>query len=130
MPQVFHVGYRSPLVSALAWGLMLAGLFGMASAGWGLWLGHWLALALLLWSAAAALGGQALLRRLEWGRRLSALLLTSLMPAMLLGMSLGTWAADWPRASLLLGLLALALCAALVWLLARLNSRMVCQEFA
>lgn len=116
MPQVFHVGYRSPLVSALAWALMLAGLVGMASAGWGLWLGHWLASALLLWSVAAALGGQALLRRLEWGRRLSAVLLSCLIPAMLLAL--------W------LALLALACSAGLLWLLARLNSRMVCQEFA
>lgn len=127
MPQVFHVGYRSPLVSALAWVLMLAGLVGMASAGWGLWLGHWLASALLLWSAAAALGGQALWRRLEWGRRLCAVLLSCLIPAMLLAL----WLAEWPQAgSLWLALLALACSAGLLWLLARLNSRMVCQEFA
>lgn len=126
MPQIFHVGYRSPLVSALAWGLMLAGLFGVASATWGLWLGHWAALLLLVWAMAAALGGQALLRRLEWGRRLSAAMLASLMPAMLLGL----WAVDGPSSAWLLGLLALAASAALLWLLSRLNSRMVCQEFA
>jgi len=90
MPQTFHVGYRSPLVTAVAWLLMAMGLAGLALLGFRLGtaaslLGNdnLLALAALVPASLLAItSGQALLRRFEWGRRLAVGLLLSLMLAL------------------------------------------------
>ena len=81
MPHELNVGHRSRLVSALAWVLMLLGFSGLAGVIWrsGIVarLAGFSALDLLVCSLLACAGlllltaGQALLRRLEWGRRLS-----------------------------------------------------------
>ena len=86
MPQIFHVGYRSPLVTAIAWLLMALGVGGLALFGYlsgfagpGRGVLDLLALAeLAIASLLALTGGQGLLRRYEWGRRLSVALLGSL----------------------------------------------------
>lgn len=135
MPITFRVGYRSPLVSAVAWLLMAVGLVGLcllgyfigqvnefASAGHLRWSLVGL-LGLLLVSGAAMTAGQGLLRRLEWARRLSlgllALFLVSL-PAL-------PWLAGSP---VVLGISCLVLSAGLLWALRALNSMLVRQEFA
>ena len=90
MPQIFHVGYRSPLVSAVAWLLMALGFACLALLGYRLGtaihlLGsvNLLALAALVPASLLAItSGQALLRRFEWGRRLAVGLLLSLMFAL------------------------------------------------
>jgi hypothetical protein len=131
MPQIFHVGYRSPLVTATAWLLMALGVGGLALLGYlgGTAAAHRelldiLVLAELAIAALLALtGGQGLLRRLEWGRRLSIALLGSLM----LALPALPWLTD---SNLGLALLSLALSAALIWPLRQLNSRDVRQEFA
>lgn len=131
MPKIFRVGYRSPLVSGVAWALMLLGLFGLGfsgyllgqvggSAGWLLIVGQ---LLLLLTSGVAIAAGQGMLRRFEWGRRLSLVLLA----AVLLSLPALPWLAGSP---LLLGLACLALSAGLLWALRELNSMLVRQEFA
>jgi hypothetical protein len=71
----------------------------------------------------AIAAGQGLLRRFEWGRRLSLVLLGAAL--------LSLPALPWLTASpLLLGLACLALSAALLWALRELNSMLVRQEFA
>jgi hypothetical protein len=135
MPITFRVGYRSPLVSAVAWLLMAVGLSGLCLLGY--WMGHvnefsaaehlrWSIaglVALLLVSGTALTAGQGLLRRLEWARRLSlgllALFLVSL-PAL-------PWLAGSP---LVLGISCLVVSAGLLWALRALNSMLVRQEFA
>ena len=130
MPQELHVGYRSRLVTSLAWMLMLAGLCGLLVAGYrgGLVFDRFnsldaLGLGLLATGALLAVAaGQALLRRHEWGRRL-ALLLLSLVPALPVMPLL----AD---VSAFLTLPGIAFSAALVWLLRALSRPVVKQEFA
>ena len=90
MPQIFHVGFRSPLVTAVAWLLMALGMAGLALLGFRLGtattlLGsaNLLALAALVPASLLEINsGQALLRRYEWGRRLAVGLLLSLMLAL------------------------------------------------
>lgn len=90
MPQIFHVGFRSPWVTAVAFLLMALGLAGLALLGYRLGtatnlLGdaNLLALAALVPASLLAItSGQALLRRFEWGRRLSVGMLLSLMLAL------------------------------------------------
>lgn len=136
MPQVFHVGYRSPWVSAVAWLLMALGLAGLALLGF--WIGSgggvglpslrsfWgalLLLALLGSSSLCITGGQGLLRRYEWARRLCRGLLVTLLLAspMLLWVS---------GSHLLLAALCLVWSAAILWTVHTLNTRSVRQEFA
>jgi len=136
MPQIFHVGYRSPLVSSVAWALMVLGLlglglFGYAAGTWGgfgvagrSWLGLAALLLLALTAAVAIAAGQGLLRRYEWGRRLSL----GLLAWLLLALPVALWFAESPA---LLALLSLGLSAAIVVALQLLlNSRGVRQEFA
>lgn len=124
MPQEFHVGHRSTLVSTMGWLLMTLGLLGLVVC---LWAGTLASLALgALWSLAALACGQALWRRLEWGRRGAGWLLASLLPALLLG----HWVLDEPLPLLALLPASAALALALTWALGRLNSRGVRQEFA
>lgn len=124
MPQEFHIGHRSVLVSMLGWLLMALGVAVQLVA----WQGLPLLPAMLaaLWSLLAVATGHALWRRLEWGRRGAAWLLASLVPALLLWHWLS--GADLPLLALLpaSGVLALALS----WALGRLNSHGVKQEFA
>lgn len=135
MPITFRVGYRSPLVSSVAWALMLLGLLGLglsgylfghmsgfAAAGQSWWLIAGQAL-LLLVSAAAIAAGQGLLRRLEWARRLSL----GLLALILFALPVLPWVAGSP---VMLGLACLAASAALLWSLRELNSMLVRQEFA
>jgi hypothetical protein len=135
MPITFRVGYRSPLVSAVAWALMLLGLLGLgvmgylfghmsgfATAAHGGWLMAGQAL-LLLASAASMTAGQGLIRRYEWARRLSS----GLLALILLSLPVLPWVAGSP---LLLGLACLAASGALLWALRELNSMLVRQEFA
>jgi uncharacterized membrane protein HdeD (DUF308 family) len=124
MPQEFHVGHHSTLVSTMGWLLMALGLLGLAVS---LWAATPASLALgALWSLAALACGHALWRRLEWGRRGAAWLLASLLPALLLG----HWLLDEPLPLLALLPASAALALALTWALGRLNSRGVRQEFA
>ena len=136
MPQIFHVGYRSPWVSAVAWVLMSLGLAGLALLGYWLgigvgsglpslrsWLGLSLLLALAASSALAIAGGQGLLRRYEWARRLCLGLLFSF----LLASPLLLWVSG---SHLVLAALCLLWSAALLWTVHTLNSRAVRQEFA
>jgi hypothetical protein len=131
MPQIFHVGYRSPLVTAVAWLLMVAGVCGLALFGYlsGFaaashdMLGFLALVELAVASLLALTGGQGLLRRFEWGRRLSVALLVSLM----LALPALPWLTD---SSLALALLSLAFSAALIWPLRELRSTDVRQEFA
>jgi hypothetical protein len=131
MPQELHVGYRSRLVTSLAWLLMLTGLCGLALVAYQ---GSFaldkvtsfdaLVLALLVSGALLALtAGQALLRRYEWGRRLAVLLLLLLVPALPVLPLL----ADVSR---LLTLPGLAFSVALVWSLRELGRPVVKREFA
>lgn len=131
MPQVFHVGYRSPLVTAVAWLLMGLGLAGLGLCGY--LLGFSPAArslvgliglpSLLLVSVLALAGGQGLLRRFEWGRKLCLGLLLALVPSLP--------ALPWlTGANIALALVCLGLSAGLVWLAYCLNSRGVRQEFA
>ena len=131
MPQELHVGYRSRLVTTLAWMLMLAGLCGLILAGYrgGLVFDRInsldvLGLGLLVTGALLAVAaGQALLRRHEWGRRLAAVLLLTLVPALpALPLLAGV--------SLLLVVPGVAFSATLVWLLRALSRPVVRQEFA
>ncbi|MEJ6005564.1 hypothetical protein WG899_08405 [Paucibacter sp. AS339] len=135
MPITFRVGYRSPLVSAVAWLLMAVGLFGLCQLGY--LIGHlnefsaaghlrWSLVglaALLAVSGATLTAGQGLLRRLEWARRLSL----GLLALMVLSLPALPWLAGSP---VLLGLTCLALSAALLWILRALNSMLIRQEFA
>ena len=131
MPQELHVGYRSRLVTSLAWMLMFAGLGGLLVAGYrgGLVFDRFnsldaLGLGLLVTGALLAVAaGQALLRRHEWGRRLAALLLLTLIPALPVMPLL----AD---VSAFLTLPGIAFSATLVWLLRALSRPVVKQEFA
>jgi len=131
MPQELHVGYRSRLVTFMAWTLMLAGLVGLILAGYrgGLVFDRLnsldaLGLGLLIAGALLAVAaGQALLRRHEWGRRLALLLLLTLIPALPVMPLL----AD---ASALLTLPGIAFSVALIWLLRALSRPVVKQEFA
>ncbi len=131
MPQELHVGYRSRIVTSLAWLLMVTGLCGLLLAGYrgglvfdrlnsldALGLGLLMAGALL-----AVVAGQALLRRHEWGRRLAAVLLLTLIPALPALPLL----AD---VSALLTLPGIAFSATLIWLLRALGRPVVKQEFA
>lgn len=135
MPKVFRVGYRSPLVSGVAWALMLMGLFGLGYSGylfgqmsgfakaghsWFLIVGQAL---LVVASAASIAAGQGMLRRFEWGRRLSL----GLLALILLSLPVLPWVSGSP---LMLGLACLALSAGLLWALRELNSMLVRQEFA
>ena len=131
MPQIFHVGYRSPLVTSLAWLLSLVGLAGLGllghQAGFAGSLRDGLDLLALAGLGGASLltavAGQGMLRRFEWGRRLSLALLASLMLALP--------ALPWLTGSgLLLAVLSLAVSAALIWPLRQLSSTGVRQEFA
>ncbi|MCV2361357.1 hypothetical protein LNV08_20540 [Paucibacter sp. TC2R-5] len=135
MPITFRVGYRSPLVSAVAWALMLLGLLGLglsgylfghmsgfAAAGHSWWLMAGQAL-LVLASAASIASGQGLLRRLEWARRLSL----GLLALILFSLPVLPWVAGSP---VILGLACLAASAALLWALRELNTMLVRQEFA
>lgn len=130
MPQIFHVGYRSPLVDALGWLMSVLGLAGLGLLGYaapGLISGWWSAasLALLgLVAVCALVAGQGLLRRLEWARRLSLALLAALLPLTLLTL---LWLG---LSTLALVGLSLGLAAASLWALHRLNSYLVRQEFA
>lgn len=123
MPQIFHVGYRSPLVSGLAWLLILSGIAALAGVGFLIGSVHPLLLAAqALASILAVSAGHGLLHRFEWGRRLSLALLLGAIPALPL--------LPWLTGSnLLLGLLSLAISATLVWPLLALVSRDVRQEF-
>lgn len=135
MPITFRVGYRSPLVSTVAWALILLGLFGLGLTGY--LLGHmsgfagagdsgWLMAGqaiLALVSAASVAAGQGLFRRLEWARRLSL----GLLALILLSLPVLPWVAGSP---LMLGLACLAASAALLWALRELNTMLVRQEFA
>jgi len=136
MPQIFHVGYRSPWVSTVAWVLMSLGLAGLAWLGYWLgsgvgsglpslrsWLGLGLLLALAGSSAAALVGGQGLLRRYEWARRLCL----GLLACLLLASPLLLWVTG---SHLVLAALCLAWSAALLWTVHTLDSRSVRQEFA
>ncbi|WP_124451923.1 hypothetical protein [Paucibacter sp. KBW04] len=131
MPQIFHVGYRSRLVTSIAYLLMLLGLAGLGVSGYLLGfsptgrtlLGLIAFPSLILISLLAIAAGQALLRRYEWGRRLSFGLLAALVPSLP--------ALPWlTNANILLALVCLGLSAGLLWLALRLNSRHVRQEFA
>ena len=131
MPQIFHVGFRSPLVTAVAWLLMALGvaglallgyLFGFAGVGRG-WLDALALVALAGASVLALTGGQGLLRRFEWGRRLSVALLIALM----LALPTLPWLAD---STLALAGLSLAFSAALIWPLCAISERSVRHEFA
>lgn len=90
MPQILHVGYRSPLVTAVAWLVMALGLAGLALLGYRLGTAaelldsdNLLALAALVPASLLAItSGQALLRRFEWGRRIAVAMLLSLMLAL------------------------------------------------
>ncbi|MDN3920701.1 hypothetical protein [Roseateles violae] len=131
MPQILHVGHRSPWVSAIAWLLMAFGLAGLAFLGYLASFaaaGHdalsLLTLAeLAIASLLALTSGQGLLRRYEWGRRLSVALLGLLM----LALPALPWLTD---SSLGLAILSLAISAALIWPLRQLSSLDVRQEFA
>jgi len=130
MPKVLRVGYRSIWVDAAAWVQMLLGLVSLLLAA-GLMaplnvdaLSVAGVLALLSFSVLLLASGQALLRRLEWGRRLSWALIATLLPLLLAGpwlASLDAWLAV---------LLSAAFCAALLWTLNELSSGTVRQEFA
>ncbi|MDC8786283.1 hypothetical protein [Roseateles koreensis] len=131
MPQVFNVGYRSPLVNGLAWLLMILGLLGLGLCGYllgfsaaGRSLAGLIGLpTLTVISGLAIAAGQALLRRYEWGRRLSLGLLLACAPSLP--------ALPWLTGShLMLAVVYLGLSASLLWAAARLNSRGVRQEFA
>lgn len=131
MPQEFHVGHRSTLVSILGWLLMALGLAALGLAALVLAQRQapdvpTAALLAVAWSALAGATGFALWRRLEWARRCAAWLLASLLPVLLLGQWLS--GADVPALALLpaSGVVALLLS----WALKRLNSRGVRQEFA
>ncbi|MET0519814.1 MAG: hypothetical protein ABW005_13405 [Burkholderiaceae bacterium] len=132
MPQVLHVGYRSPLVTSLAWLLTLLALAGLGLFGYQI--GFGLAgsqglpglvapVALAAASLLLLVGGQGLLRRFEWGRRLSMGLLLALM----LALPALPWLTD---SSLALAVLSLLISAAIVWPLRALDSLDVRQEFA
>lgn len=136
MPQVFHVGYRSPWVSAVAWLLMALGLAGLGLLGF--WIGSgagaglpslrsvWgvlLLLALLGSSGLSIAGGQGLLRRYEWARRLCC----GLLLALLLASPMLLWVSG---SHLLLAALCLVWSAAILWTVHTLNTRSVRQEFA
>ncbi len=135
MPITFRVGYRSRLVSAVAWLLMIAGLCGLCLLGY--WLGQLNAFAaaghlrlslaglgaLLLVSGTALTAGQGLLRRLEWARRLSL----GLLAFFLVSLPALPWLAGSP---LFLGISCLVISAGLLWALRALNSMLVRQEFA
>lgn len=94
MPLELNVGHRSRLVSGLAWLLMALGLVGFMVVIWrsgiAARLAQFSALDMLECSLLACAGlllvtaGQALLRRLEWGRRLSmglGVLIAAMLPA-------------------------------------------------
>jgi hypothetical protein len=130
MPQELHVGYRSRLVTSLAWLLMLTGLCGLVLAGYR---GTFafkridsleaMGLSLLVCGALlTVLAGQALLRRHEWGRRLAAVLLVLLVPA-LPALPLVT------EANLFLLVPSVIISAVLVWMLRALGRPVVRQEF-
>lgn len=132
MPQVLHVGYRSPLVTTLAWLLTLLALAGLGLFGYligfgavgGRGLSGLVApVALAAGSLLLGVGGQGLLRRFEWGRRLSMGLLLALM----LALPALPWLTD---SSLALAVLSLLFSAAIVWPLRALDSLDVRQEFA
>ena len=131
MPQELHVGYRSRMVTSLAWMLMLAGICGLIVAGYrgGLAFDRInsldaLGLSLLVTGALLAVAaGQALLRRHEWGRRLALLLLLSLVPALPVVPLLADLSA-------LMTLPGIAFSVALVWMLRALSRPVVKQEFA
>jgi hypothetical protein len=130
MPIVLRVGYRSVWVDAAAWVQMVLGLLSLLLAA-GLMaplsdsafsvMGI---LALVTLGVLLLVSGQALLRRLEWGRRLSWMLIATLLPLLLACpwfVSLSVWLAL---------LLSLAFCIALLWTLNELSSGCVRQEFA
>lgn len=94
MPHELNVGHRSRLVSGLAWLLMVLGIAGFMVVIWrsgiAARLAGFSALDMLECSLLACAGlllvtaGQALLRRLEWGRRLSmglGVLVVAALPA-------------------------------------------------
>lgn len=130
MPQILHVGFRSPLVTAVAWLLMTMGLAGLALLGYRLgtatnFLGsaNLLALAALVPASLLAItSGQALLRRFEWGRRLAVGMLLSLMLALPVVPLLA-------GSSLALAALCLACSAALIGPLRAIVSAAVRHEF-
>lgn len=130
MPQIFHVGFRSPLVTGVAWLLMILGvaglalfgyLFGFAAVGRG-WLDVLALVALAGASVLALTGGQALLRRFEWGRRLSM----ALLAALILALPTLPWLA---HSSLALAAVSLAFSAALIWPLRAISENAVRHEF-
>ncbi|OWQ87636.1 hypothetical protein CDN99_18805 [Roseateles aquatilis] len=122
MPQEFHVGHRSSLVSILGWLLMALGLGALLVAQR---LVPMAALLAVAWAVLAMVLGFALWRRLEWARRGAAWLLASLLPVLLLGYWVSD--ADLPQLALVPASGAVALL--LSWALNRLNSRGVRQEF-
>jgi hypothetical protein len=130
MPIVLRVGYRSIWVDAAAWGQMMLGLLSLLMTA-GLMaplsdsaLSMVGVFALLTLGVLLLVSGQALLRRLEWGRRLSWALIATLLPVLLASpwiVSLSAWLAL---------LLSVAFCIALLWTLNELSSGCVRQEFA
>lgn len=126
MPQVYPVGHRSLLVSAMAYLLMTLGVVGLSAAVCALWLGQPVAWPLSLWALVAVPAGFALLRRLQWGRWLGGVSLLSLLPALLLGM----WLVRVQVLNVWVALLCLVLGAGMAGLLNHLYSRLVGQEFA
>ncbi|MCH7342083.1 hypothetical protein LZ017_01610 [Pelomonas sp. CA6] len=124
MPQEFHIGHRSSLVTFMAWGLLVLGTLAVLLAWWAPQ--PLLATFCALWGLACAATGNALGRRLEWGRRVARTMLSSLpLLAVLVGLG---WAGLQPSLTLGLGVAAMLL--PLGWALRRLNSRGVRQEFA
>lgn len=130
MPQVLRVGSRSIWVDGAAWAQMLLGMLGLLLAA-GLLAPSRLdgfsvtaVITLLTLSVLLLASGQALLRRLEWGRRLSWAVIATLLPLLLAGpwlSRLDAWLAL---------LLSVAFSVALLWTLNVLSSSRVRQEFA
>lgn len=129
MTQTFNVGYRSRLVTATAWAVMLLALLGVAALVHSATAAALPAAGLLGAVAATLLASLAvlavavgLLLRFEWARRSAVALLGMAALANLTGL--------WLQPGLLLSVLWLAGCALLGWTAWRLTLPMVRQEFA
>jgi hypothetical protein len=156
MPQTFTVGSRSWFVNTAAWLIIgLAAVLAVAAlSAWGLGTGAphpWL-LAVTFTAVPAAVSAVGLLQRLDWARRLFIGMLSltaavgvaglwwqlgALAAALRAAQPAGDTAALWQRllatdtsAGVLAALITLALAAVCVWVVRRLRSPMVRQEFA